>query len=89
MTPVLAFMAAGAVTILAVVLIVVALVFYLVSVIVELRKITAGLDEVIATSARSSQKSAPVNEVVDDDQRATRRRRRSARGPAREEGRHD
>ena len=41
MAPVLAFMAVGAVTILAVVLIVVALVFYLVSVIVQLRKITA------------------------------------------------
>ncbi len=43
---VLAIAAAGAVTILAVLLIVVALVFYLVSVIVALRKITVGLDEV-------------------------------------------
>ncbi len=64
MTPVLAFAAAGAVTILAVLLIVVALVFYLVSVIVQLRKITAGLDEVIAGVGEIVQKSAPVNDVV-------------------------
>lgn len=64
MTPVLAFAAAGAVTILAVVLIVLALVFYLVSVIVQLRKITAGLDEVIAGVGEIVEKSAPVNGVV-------------------------
>jgi hypothetical protein len=61
---VLAFAAAGAVTILAVLLIVVALVFYLVSVIVQLRKITAGLDVVITHVGEIVQKSAPVNGVV-------------------------
>ena len=60
----LAFMAVGAVTILAVVLIVLALVFYLVSVIVELRKITKGLDEVIVHVGEIVQKSAPVNGIV-------------------------
>ena len=64
MAPVLAFAAAGAVTILAVLLIVVALVFYLVSVILELRKITTGLDEAIAGVGEIVQKSAPVNDVV-------------------------
>ncbi len=64
MAPVLAFAAAGAVTILAVVLIVVALVFYLVSVIAQLRKITTGLDETIASVGEIVQKSAPVNDVV-------------------------
>jgi len=62
--PVLAFAAAGAVTILAVGLIVVALVYYLVSVIVQLRKITAGLAETIASVGEIVQKSAPVNDVV-------------------------
>lgn len=64
MTPVLAFAAAGAVTILAVALIVAALVYYLVSVIVQLRKITAGLDEAIAGVGEIVEKSAPVNGVV-------------------------
>jgi hypothetical protein len=64
MAPVLAFAAAGAVTILAVLLIVAALVFYLVSVIVQLRTITAGLDEVIVSVGEIVQKSAPVNGVV-------------------------
>jgi len=64
MTPVLAFEAAGAVTILAVGLIVAALVFYLVSVIVQLRKITVGLDTTIAGVSGIVQKSAPVNDVV-------------------------
>jgi hypothetical protein len=64
MAPVLAFAAAGAVTIVAVLLIVVALVFYLVSVIVQLRKITNGLDEAIAGVAGIVAKSAPVNDVV-------------------------
>jgi hypothetical protein len=64
MTPVLAFAAAGAVTILAVLLIVLALVFYLVSVIVQLRKITTGLDEIIVAVGEIVQKSAPVNDVV-------------------------
>jgi len=64
MAPVLAFAAAGAVTIVAVGLIVVALVYYLVSVIAQLRKITAGLDETIASVGEIVQKSAPVNDVV-------------------------
>jgi hypothetical protein len=64
MTPPLAFMAVGAVTILAVALIVAALVFYLVSVIVQLRRITAGLDEVIASVGEIVQKSEPVNGIV-------------------------
>jgi hypothetical protein len=64
MTPVLAFAAAGWVMLLAVLLIVLALVYYLVSVIVELRKITTGLDEVIGSVGEIVQKSAPVNGVV-------------------------
>ena len=56
--------AVGVVTILAVVLIVLALVYYLVSVILELRRITNGLDEVIASVGEIVEKSAPVNEVV-------------------------
>ena len=56
--------AVGVVTILAVVLIVLALVYYLVSVIVELRRITKGLDEVIASVGEILEKSAPVNEIV-------------------------
>ena len=64
MTPVLGFVAVGAVTALAVVLIILALVVYLVAVIVQLRKITAGLDEVITHVGGIVQKSAPVNDVV-------------------------
>ena len=64
MAPVLGFMAVGAVTILAVALIVVALVYYLVSVILQLRKIAGGLDEVIARVGEIVEKSAPVNGVV-------------------------
>ena len=64
MAGVLAFAAVGAVMILAVVLIVAALVFYLVSVIVALRKITTGLDEVIVGVGEIVQKSAPVNGIV-------------------------
>ena len=64
MAPVVAFMAVGAVTALAVVLIVLALVVYLVAVIVQLRKITGGLDEVIAHVGEIVQKTAPVNDVV-------------------------
>ena len=62
----LAFMAVGVVTILAVLLIVAALVWYLVSVILELQRITNGLDEVIAHVGEIVQKSAPVNDVVAD-----------------------
>ncbi|MDX6398949.1 MAG: hypothetical protein QOJ43_2357 [Gaiellaceae bacterium] len=64
MTPLLAFAAAGAVTIVAAALIVAALVFYLVSVILQLRKITSGLDKAIAGVGEIVQKSAPVNDVV-------------------------
>jgi hypothetical protein len=64
MASVLAVMAVGVVTIVAVGLIVAALVFYLVSVIVQLRKITAGLDDVIAGVGEIVEKSAPVNDVV-------------------------
>jgi hypothetical protein len=56
--------AVGAVFLLAVLLIVLALVFYLVSTIVALRRITAGLDEVIAAVGEIVAKSAPVNGVV-------------------------
>ena len=64
MAPVLAVMAVGVVTILAVALIVLALVWYLVSVILELQRITNGLDEVIGHVGEIVQKSAPVNDVV-------------------------
>ena len=47
--PVYAIPAAGYVLILAVLLIVLALVYYLVSTILALRKITSGLDEVIGS----------------------------------------
>ena len=52
--------------IVAVVLIVLALVYYLVSTIVALRQITAGLDEAIAGVGEIIEKSAPVAEVVQD-----------------------
>jgi hypothetical protein len=61
---VLAVAAPAVVMIIAVLLIVLALVYYLVSTIVELRRITAGLDEVIAGLREIVHKSAPVNEVV-------------------------
>jgi hypothetical protein len=54
----------GVVTIIAVVLIVLALVYYLVSTILELRKITSGLDEVIGNVGEILEKTAPVNDVV-------------------------
>jgi hypothetical protein len=56
--------AVGAVFLVAVLLIVLALVYYLVSTIVALRRITAGLDEVIAGVGEIVEKSAPVNDVV-------------------------
>jgi hypothetical protein len=56
--------AAGAVLIVAIVLIVLALVYYLVATILALRQITAGLDETIASVGEIVQKSAPVNDVV-------------------------
>jgi hypothetical protein len=58
--------AAGVVTIVAVVLIVLALVYYLVSTILELQKVNRGLDEVIASVGEMVEKSAPVNDVVSD-----------------------
>jgi hypothetical protein len=58
--------AAGVVLIVAVVLIVLALVYYLVSTIVALRQITAGLDEAIAAVGEIVEKSAPVEAVVKD-----------------------
>ena len=87
--PVLAVMAVGVVTILAVALIVLALVWYLVSVILDLQRITNGLDEVIVHVGEIVQKSAPVNEVVTDINAQLDAGRRPARGPAREEGRPD
>jgi len=50
--------------IIAVVLIVAAIVVYLVSTILALRKITAGLDDVITHVGEIVQKSAPVNGIV-------------------------
>ncbi len=55
---------AGAVMIVAVVLIVLALVYYLVSTILALRQITSGLDDAIAGVGEIVEKSAPVNDVV-------------------------
>jgi hypothetical protein len=55
----------GAIAIVAAVLIVLALVYFLVATIVQLRKITAGLDVVISSVTEIVQKSAPVNDVVD------------------------
>jgi hypothetical protein len=54
------------VTIVAVVLIVLALVYYLVSTIFALRRISAGLDDAIAAVGEIVDKSKPVNEIVVD-----------------------
>ena len=56
--------AAGVVMLIAVVAIVLALVYYLVSTIFALRQITAGLDEAIAGVGEIIEKSAPVEEIV-------------------------
>jgi hypothetical protein len=56
--------AAGVVMIIAVVLIVAALVFYLVSTIVALRRITTSLDEAITGVVGIIEKTAPVGDVV-------------------------
>jgi hypothetical protein len=56
--------APGAITIVAALLVVLALVYYLVATIVQLRKITAGLDRVIGSVGEIVVKSAPVNDVV-------------------------
>ena len=61
---VLGVVAAGVVMVVAVLLIVLALVYFLVSTILELRKIVAGLDEVIVGVGGIVEKSAPVNDVV-------------------------
>src|SRR6476620_3054760 len=53
------------VTVVALLLIVLALVYYLVSTILALSTITKGLDEVIAGVTEIVEKSAPVNDVVD------------------------
>ncbi|MDA0179270.1 hypothetical protein OJ997_03090 [Solirubrobacter phytolaccae] len=58
--------AAGAVLLVAVVLIVLALVYFLVSVIFALQKITKGLDETIGAVTEIITKSEPVNAIVDD-----------------------
>ena len=58
--------AAGVVLLLTVVLIVLALVYFLVSTILALREITNGLDDVIAGVGEILEKSAPVNAVVKD-----------------------
>jgi hypothetical protein len=58
--------AAGAVTIVAVALIVLALVYYLVSVILQLQKIAAGLDEAIAGVGGIVEKTTPLGDVVPD-----------------------
>lgn len=55
----------GSAMIVVVALIVLAAVFYLVSVIVALRSITSGLDEAIKNVGEILEKSKPVNEVVD------------------------
>jgi hypothetical protein len=62
----LAIQAAAVVTIAIVVLIVLALVYYLVSVILELRKITSGLDDVIANVGEILEKTVPVNDIVEN-----------------------
>jgi hypothetical protein len=56
--------AAGVVLIATVVLIVLALVYYLVATIVALRQIAGGLDDTIAAVGEIVHKSAPVNDVV-------------------------
>jgi Flp pilus assembly protein CpaB len=55
---------AAAVTIIAAILIILALVVYLLAVILELRKITTGLDAVIVAVGEIVSKSEPVNGVV-------------------------
>lgn len=57
--------APGIVLIVAVLLIVAALVYYLVATIVALRRISSGLDDAIAAVGEIVEKSAPVEEVVE------------------------
>jgi type II secretory pathway component PulF len=56
--------AAGVVLLITVVAIVLVLVFYLVSTILALRQITAGLDDAIGSVKEIIEKSAPVEEIV-------------------------
>jgi len=56
----------GTVSLIAVLLIVLALVYYLVSTIVALRKITAGLDRTIVSVTEILAKSQPVEQIVTD-----------------------
>jgi hypothetical protein len=60
----LAVSGAAAVILVAVVAVVLALVYYLVSTIVALRKISSGLDRTIDAVGEIVEKSAPVNEIV-------------------------
>jgi hypothetical protein len=57
---------AAILVVVAVLLIIVALVVYLLATILELRKITSGLDEVIGNVGEILQKTEPVNAVVTD-----------------------
>jgi hypothetical protein len=57
---------AAVLMIIAIVLIVLALVYFLVSTIVALRRINAGLDEAIGAVGEIIEKSKPVNEIVVD-----------------------
>ena len=81
--------AAAAAMILGVVLIVLALVYFLVSTIFQLRKIVAGLDRVIEHVGGIVEKSAPVDDDRRRHQREPRRRRLRARGAAGQEGGHE
>jgi hypothetical protein len=58
--------AAGVVMIIAVVAIVAAVVYYLVSTIFALRRISSGLDDAIGAVVEIIEKSAPVNDIVTD-----------------------
>ena len=78
--------AAGVVMIIAVLAIVLALVYYLVSTIVALRQIADGLDEAIAGVGGDRGEERAGQRRGDRHQRAARRRGRPARGPARQEG---
>jgi hypothetical protein len=61
---ILAAIGPGTATIVIVAILVLALVFYLVSTILQLRKITSGLDEVIGSVVEILEKTAPVGDVV-------------------------
>ncbi len=61
---ILAAIGPGTGSIVVVAILVLALVFYLVSTILQLRKITSGLDEVIGNVAEILEKTAPVTDVV-------------------------